>query len=188
MRSSARAASTPGWPPSAGRFGTACRQVKKHVMAQQVRPAFCDSAKRSDPSRSSPYKEPERAYSIMARAGIPLTDRPDITCSLPYKPSSFLPLQTGWSPYIRLIYACSEPSRDRMETAKHLHCRIARPDPFLRLICHRYRRISRPGTGYRAQSPRQHTETAPTERIWPRRGRVSDRPITAQPVRRYVAH
>lgn len=47
-------------------------------MAKQVRPAFCDSAKRSDPSRSSPYKEPERAYSIMARAGIPLTDRPDI--------------------------------------------------------------------------------------------------------------
>ena len=53
-------------------------KVKKHVMAKQVRPAFCDSAKRSDPSRSSPYKEPERAYSIMARAGIPLTDRPDI--------------------------------------------------------------------------------------------------------------
>jgi len=47
-------------------------------MAQQVRPAFCDSAKRSDPSRPSPYKEPERAYSIMARADIPLTDRPDI--------------------------------------------------------------------------------------------------------------
>ena len=47
-------------------------------MAKQVRPAFYDSAKRSDPSRSSPYKEPERAYSIMARADIPLTDRPDI--------------------------------------------------------------------------------------------------------------
>ena len=40
-------------------------------MAKQVRPAFCDSAKRSDPSRSSPYKEPERAYSIMARVGYP---------------------------------------------------------------------------------------------------------------------
>ncbi len=82
----------------------------------------------------------------------------------------------------------SEPSRDRMETAKHLHCRISRPDPVLRSIRERYRRISRPGTGYRPRSPRQPTGTGPTERICPRRGPVSDRPITARPVRRYIAH
>ena len=38
--------------------------------------------------------------------------------------------------------------RDRIGTAKHLHCRIARPDPVLRSICDRYKRISPPGTGY----------------------------------------
>jgi hypothetical protein len=51
----------------------------------------------------------------------------------------------------------------------------------------RHRRISRPGTGYRTQSPRQPTGTAPTEHICPRRGPLSDRPITARPVRRYIA-
>ena len=38
----------------------------------------------------------------MARAGIPLTDRPDIYLQFFLEPSSFLSLQTGWSPYIRL--------------------------------------------------------------------------------------
>jgi len=45
---------------------------------------------------------------------------------------------------------------------------------------------SPPGTGYRSQSPRQRTGTAPTERICPRRGPLSDRPITVWPVR-YIA-
>ena len=58
--------------------------------------------------------------------------------------------------------------------------------PFLRSIRDQYRRISRPGTGYRPQGP--PTGTAPTERIWPRGRPVSDRPITARPVRRYIAH
>ncbi|MCI0563134.1 MAG: hypothetical protein MN733_32045, partial [Nitrososphaera sp.] len=35
----------------------------------------------------SPYKEPERAHSIMARADLPLTNRPDI-----YMQSSFTPI------------------------------------------------------------------------------------------------
>ena len=82
----------------------------------------------------------------------------------------------------------SEQSLDRMGTAKHLHCRIARPDPVLRSIRDRIGafRVQAPDTDPRA--PRQPTGTAPTERIWPSRGPVSDRPITARPVRRYIAH
>ena len=89
-------------------------KVKKPKMAQQVRPAFCDSVPRSGPSRPSPYREPERAHPIMARADTVLIKRPDIYMQ------SFL---TQWAIRVSLlanrvesIYTLAAPSSPGLPT------------------------------------------------------------------------
>ncbi len=72
-------------------------------MAKQVRPVFCDPVKRSGPSRPSPIRN-QNAHIPSWPEQISRSSKGRIyTCSHSLRPSVVFSLQTGWSPYIRLL-------------------------------------------------------------------------------------